>query len=263
MMHVIVCIKSVVKWDSGEQVGSGGGLVRTAENCELNPYDRPAIEAGLRVCEERGGAVTALSMGPEASRDALFEALAMGAGRAVLACDPALAGSDTLATSHALAAAVKKLEPFDLVLFGARTADSDTGQVGPQTAAFLGLPLVTWCTSIEAKDEGLSVERKADGFHEVYELDTPAALTVHPGALMPRDVPLGGIEAAYAGGEIELFSCAELGIEPEETGEGGSPTRVLSMNKVTKERRCELVTGTVDEQADELVRRLMEKGLIG
>jgi electron transfer flavoprotein beta subunit len=252
-----------VKWDSGEQIGAEGRLVRTAENCELNPYDRPAIELALRISEERGGTVTALSMGPESSRDALFEALAMGADRAVLACDPALAGSDTLATSCALAAAIKKLEPFDLVLFGARTADSDTGQVGPQTAVLLGHPLVTWCASVEAGGEGLLVERKADGFHEVYELLSPAALTVHPGALMPRDVPLGGIEAAYAEGEIELLSCSELGIEPEKMGEGGSPTRVLSMNKVTKERKCELVTGTVDEQADELVRRLMEKGLIG
>jgi electron transfer flavoprotein beta subunit len=189
-MHVIVCIKSVVKWDSGEQISRDGRLVRTAENCELNPYDRPAIEIALQLKEEMGGSVTALSMGPESSEDALLEALAMGADRAALACDPALAGSDTLATSCALAAAIARLEPFDLVIFGARTSDSDTGQVGPQTATLLGIPLVTWAATVKAEGGGIVVERKADGFKEVYELTLPAALTVHPGALMPRDVPI-------------------------------------------------------------------------
>lgn len=262
-MKIIVCIKSVVKWSAGEPVLAEGKLMRTAEGMELNPFDRPALELGLRLKEERGGSVTALSMGPEAAEDALYEALALGADKAVLACDRALAGSDTLATSYALAAAVKRLAPFDLILFGTRTADSDTGQVGPQTASLLCLPLVGWAWSVKADGGGIEVERRVDGFREIYQADLPAALTVHAGALVPRDVPLYGIGPAFGAGKIERLTCAELGLDPARIGERGSPTRVVSIRPVTRERKCELIAGTVEEQAEEVVKRLLEKGLVG
>jgi len=138
-------------------------MIRSHDSTELNPFDRPVLETALRIKEARGGIVTALSMGPESSISAISEARAMGVDRGVLTCDPALAGSDTLATSTALAAAIGKLAPFDLVLFGTRTSDSDTGQVGPQAALLLGIPLVTQVHSIEHIDSGLYVERTADG----------------------------------------------------------------------------------------------------
>jgi electron transfer flavoprotein beta subunit len=262
-MRIIVCIKSVVKWSAGEALGPDGKIARTAEGMELNPFDRPALELALRLKEELGGSVTALSMGPETAEDALSEALALGADRAALACDRALAGSDTLATSYALAEAVKKLSPFDLLLFGTRTADSDTGQVGPQTAALLGLPLVGWACSVKARGSMIEVERRVDGYREVYEADLPAALTVHAGAIIARDVSLYGIGPAYGEGKIERLTCAELGLDPARIGESGSPTRVVSMKPVKRERKCELIAGPAEEQAEELVKRLVEKGLVG
>ena len=262
-MHVIVCVKSVVKRASAEMLTPDGRLIRTALASELNPYDRPALETALRLTEERGGSVTALSMGPDVARETLYEALALGVDRAVLLCDKALAGSDTLATSFALAAAINKLAPFDLVIFGARTADSDTGQVGPQTAVLLGLPLVTFTSSIKINESGLEVERRADGFRELFAVELPAALTIHPAAVMPRDAPLAGIEAAYTTGRIETLSCRDLDLEAGRIGEAGSPTRVISLRQVTIERKCELIAGTVEEQAEELVQRLVDMGLIG
>jgi len=178
-LHIIVCIKSVIT------TAPENGIVRSADTAELNPFDRPALEVAISMVEEQGGMVTVLSMGPPACAFVLNEAMAMGADRGVLLSDARLVDSDTLATSTALAAAIEKLDPFDLVLFGTRTYDSDTGQVGPQTAVLIDAPLVTSVISCEFKGNLLHVKRKIDGFREEYELSLPAALTVHPPRLNP------------------------------------------------------------------------------
>lgn len=256
-LHIIVCIKSVVT------KAPENGIVRSADTAELNPFDRPALEVAISMVEEQGGTVTVLSMGPPSCAFVLNEAMAMGAGRGVLLSDARLADSDTLATSTALAGAIKKLVPFDLVLFGTRTSDSDTGQVGPQTAVLINAPLVTGVVSCEFEDNLLRVNRKTDGFREEYELPLPAALTIHPSAVKPRDIPLGGIEEAFGRKGIDVWNLDDLGINPGIVGSAGSPTRVISMTRVTRERKCEFLTGTRDEQAEELVDRIKKSGLIG
>ena len=256
-LNIIVCVKSVVV------SASEGRVVRSAESCELNPYDRPALEVALHLRETYGGVVTTVSMGPESSDFALIETMALGVDRSILICDSALAGSDTLATSTALGAAIKKLAPFDLVLFGIRTADSDTGQVGPQTAVLLNLPLVTWAYSIEPVDNEFLVERRADGFREKFALSFPAMVTVHPASVQPRDVGLYGIESAYAERKVEYWNLKEIGLSPEQVGESGSPTQVISLKRVKKVRKCKFLTGSAEEQAEDLARLFVDTGLVG
>jgi electron transfer flavoprotein beta subunit len=255
-LNIIVCIKSVVV-DAPE-----GQVVRSTESCELNHFDRPVLETALHLSEVCGGTVTAISMGPEPSALALIETMAMGVGRGILISDPALAGSDTFATATTLAAAIKKLLPFDLVFFGTRTTDSDTGQVGPQTAVLLNLPLVTWAYSIEPVNSGLHIERRADGFQEKFELHFPAVVTIHPASVQPRDIGLHGIELAFANPKMENWNLKELGLSSEQVGEQGSPTRVLSLKRLKKERKCEFLPGSAEEQAEELVRRFVDTGMI-
>jgi electron transfer flavoprotein beta subunit len=249
-IHIIVCIKSVVL-DAPD-----GRVVRLPETCALNPFDRPALEMALRLRNEYGGKVTALSMGPESGIIALDEAMAMGVDRVVLVSDPALAGSDTLITSMTLEAAARKLKPFDLILFGARTSDSDTGQVGPQTSMRLDLPLVTGVYSLSMKDSMLNVERRIDEYIEKYELKLPSVADV-------RDPTLIGIETAFIGRSFEILSLSDLGLSSDKVGEMGSPTKVISMNRITRKRKCEFITGSAEEQVDDLVRRLKESGYIG
>lgn len=256
-LNIIVCIKSVVL-DAPD-----GKVVRLAESCALNPFDKPALEMALCLREEHGGKITALSMGPEAGAFALYEAMAMGVDQAVLISDRALAGSDTLATSSALGAAIEILGEYDLVLFGTRTSDSDTGQVGPQAAALLDIPMVTGVFEIELNGSGLMVERRSDEFFEKYEMSLPGALTIHPTAVQARDASLGGIETAFAEKSFETFSLADLAISTDEVGEHGSPTKVVSMSKVKKERKCEFISGTIEEQVDNLVNRLKDTGYVG
>jgi electron transfer flavoprotein beta subunit len=254
--HIIICIKSVIT-----EIPKGKSL-RSADNQALNPFDRPALEAALELKQQFGGKVTALSMGPATAGTALLEAMAMGVDRGVLACDPALAGSDTIATSTVLAGAINKLAPFDLILFGTRTSDSDTGQVGPQTAVLLDLPMVTGAYQWETWPKGLEVARKADGFVERFHLRLPAALTIDATAVKPRDIPLGGIETAFERGAIEFLDLAALGLREDQVGEAGSPTRVISMSPVKKDRSCEFIHGEPREQAESLIERLVGGGLI-
>ncbi|MBW1739446.1 MAG: electron transfer flavoprotein subunit beta/FixA family protein [Deltaproteobacteria bacterium] len=255
-LKIIVCVKAVV-------VGAPGGrVIRSSNSCELNPFDRPPLEAALRMKEEKGASVTVLSMGPPSCAFVLHEAIAMGAARGILVSDPALAGSDTLATSAALGAALQKLAPFDLVLFGTRSADGDTGHVGPQTAVLLDLPLVGSVDLIEKKGAGLVVERTLDGFRESFEVRLPAALTIHPGFSEPRDVPLAGIQGAFEREQVETWSLSNLGLSAEQVGEKGSPTRVAAISKADRRRKCKFLSGSEEEQAEQVAQRLTEWGLL-
>jgi len=256
-LHTIVCIKAVVV------TAPAKSMIRAPEQLELNPFDRPVLETAIRIREERGGTVTALSMGPERCAVSLLEARAMGVDRTVLLCDPALQGSDTLATSTVLGAALKKLAPFDLILFGTRSADSDTGQVGPQTSVLLNIPLVTGTRRIEWEEGGLVVERKADGFIEQFQMFLPAALTIDPGCVQPRDVGLSGIQTAFEDSDVEMWGISDLGLSAEQVGWRGSATRVPSWRRVTRDRSCEFLSGTAGEQVDEIVDRLKASGVIG
>jgi electron transfer flavoprotein beta subunit len=256
-MHIIVCIKSVVT------EAPKGKIVRTADKCAFNPFDRPVLEIALQLKAKHGGSVSVLSMGPPTAETALREALATGADRAMLLCDPALAGADTLATSTALCAGVHYLKPFDLLLFGTRSADSDTGQVGPQTAVLAGIPMVTGAVHIDKTGECFTVERRVDGYLETYELTMPAAFTIDSTAAVPRDAALGGIAEAFDERAIEIVTAEKLDLDPIRVGESGSPTRVRSLKTVKKDRTCQLIDGTPEAQADALVRQLMQAGLIG
>lgn len=255
-LNIIVCIKAVVL------KAPKGRLIRSEESCEINPFDRAALECGFRLRGEFGGRVDVLSMGPLASMGVMREALAMGADRAVLLSDPALAGSDTLATATALSAAIKTMNSFDLILFGTRSADSDTGQVGPQTAQMLNLPFVNRVNKIFPEAKGLRVQRSADQFLETFEVDFPAALAIEQQAYKARDVGLFGIGAAFEDLEVDIRSLADIGLEPRSVGKQGSPTQVLSLTSVVKERQCEILTGEPAQQTDELINRLDTLGLL-
>lgn len=255
-LHIIVCIKSVVK------AAPRGVAKRTPDNSELNPFDRPALEAALQVKESQGGTVTVLTMGPPVSTEVLAEARAMGADRAVLISDPALAESDTLVTSKVLAVAIHKIGSFDLLFFGTRTADSDTGQVGPQTAAVLDIPFVSRIKSIAFQKEGWEIRRIMDAWEESWLVQSPAAVTVDARAFAPRPVGLVGLSDVYEQSDIQQWSMADLDLEVQEVGLTGSPTRVAALEKIKRSRKCDMLEGEPQEQATQLIDRLKQSGAL-
>ncbi|MBF0120611.1 MAG: electron transfer flavoprotein subunit beta/FixA family protein [Desulfobacterales bacterium] len=256
-MHIIVCIKSVII--KPEYSGS----VRSSEFSELNPFDRQALEMAFLLKESlEKGTVTVISMGPKEISFAIYEAMAMGADRGVLVCDPSISGSDTLATSTILASAIKKLSPFDLVLFGTRTFDSDTGHVGPQTATLLDIPLITYAQKIKLSGGFANVERTMDGIKESFEVELPGAFTIHHMANIPRDIGLLGIKESFDEKLITVWNLNDLNLSQDSVGKRGSPTIVLSVKKVTKDRKCEFINGKPEEQVQKLIDKLIEKGLL-
>src|SRR4030043_713746 len=181
-MDIIVCIKQVVAGDRVKIDPGTYSLVRSAEFSYINPFDLFVLEMAVQLKKEHSGSITAVTMGPKISEEVLWEALALGADRAVLLSDPRFSASDTLATSYVLGMGIRKIGNYDLILSGMRTTDSDTAQVGPQLAEELDVPHVTGVEKLEKKEGLFRVERTSDGFREILEVPAPAVFTMSPKA---------------------------------------------------------------------------------
>ena len=257
-LNIIVCVKAVVE---GTGTGPGG-----RKNTTLNLFDRPAIDMAMGLIRKYDGTVTLLSMGPESACSALYEGLSMGPRKAVLACDPLFRESDTYATATVLSAAIKELSPFDLLLFGTRSSDSDTGHVGPQTAQMLCLPYVSNVHGMEEEDpdmETITVERRADGFLERFELSGPAAMSVVQGDGSSFEYTgLYEIENTFDSKSIERWDHTRLGLDVHETGLAASPTKIVALNPRAHRKQCRFITGSEPQAAETLAQTLLQAGLV-
>ena len=228
-MNILCLIKQVP--DSLEvHMGSDLTLQRDFVAQVLNHADESAVELALRLRDLHGGKVTAITMGPPRAEGTLRELVSRGVDEAILLTDKAFAGADTLATAHALAAAAKKLGPFDLLLFGRRAADGETGQVGPMTAALLGLPCVANITAAEVSGNTLSAHQLTETGTVHWEAKLPAALTLCEWSYALRLPTMRGLRAAKQA-SIRIMTPADIGIEtPAQIGLKGSPTRVTHIS---------------------------------
>src|SRR5437870_1795901 len=157
-MNVVVCVKQIPDPNNPYQM-DGGRLKRTGVQNVLDPGDEFGVEAALKIAEQAGGEVTAVSMGPASAMEAIRKALSMGAHKGVLVTDDSLAGADALVTARVLAAAIKR-NPFDLVISGVESTDGSTGTLPGMLAELLGVPQVTFAKHVELKDSTLVVNRQ-------------------------------------------------------------------------------------------------------
>ena len=234
-MNILVCLKQVPDTAKVKFNRETNTLDRTGVENIMNPYDRQALEVALCLKDKEGAKVTVLTMGLPQATDILKEAIAMGADDGVLLSDRVLGGSDTLATSLALAAAVKHLGEFDLVLCGRQAIDGDTAQVGPQVAEHLGLPLVSYVGSLRPEgDRHLIVKRMFEDGHHVLRVQMPCLLTILKDMNTPRYMSAPGIFEAFQR-PITSWTLDDLDVDPSQIGLKGSPTRVKkSYTKGTK-----------------------------
>jgi electron transfer flavoprotein alpha/beta subunit len=262
-MNIIVCIKQVpdvkeVKWDP-----ETGSLIRKGIPSIINPNDRNALEAALQLREAQGGKVSVLSMGPSQVEEALREALAMGADRAVQLTNKGFAGSDTWATTYALGLAIRKMAPWDLVICGKEAVDGMTAQVGPQLAEFLQVPQMTYAISLSIAEGGrVRVRQKLGKLQRVLEASLPALVTVEREINEPRIAPMDTIMEAYEK-DIPVWKPEDLDGDFGRFGLEGSPTRLRKVfsPKVMK-GRVEMFEGGPREVAAGLVRVLREKFIL-
>lgn len=265
-MRIVVPIKQVPETGAVKMDEATGTMIREGVEAIVNPLDLYAIESAIRLREAHGGEVVAVSMGPPKAEVALREAIAMGCDSAVLVTDKALVGSDTWATSYAVAAAIRRLGTPDLVICGERATDGDTGQVGPGLASFLDLPVVTYVSRIvEVADGVCRVHRLVENGCETLDVDLPCVLTVVKAVADPRLPTLRGKQRARRA-EIAALDVAALGLDRSRVGLGGSPTRVVRIFRPTVARKCEkLVAGdeqAIQQAADRVVAYLQTNGLI-
>ncbi len=258
-MDIVVCLKQVPHPDYFPKIRLDPKTNRARREgipTIINPVDRNAIEAGLQLRERFHGRVTALTMGPPEAREALEEALAMGADEAILLTDIAFGGADTLATALTLATVIRKYCSFELILCGSETIDSGTSQVGPQLAELLDLPHVTNVRLIEFTNEKLmQVERSLGNGYMKVRATLPALITVNREINQARLPTVAGI-MEVANKKLTTYRLTDLELSPEQVGLLGSPSQVAELVESKQKRRNEILQGRPEQMVKEAIAGL-------
>jgi len=251
-----VCIKQVPAKDAPLAIAVESAWIREPDvTFETNEPDGFALEEALRLKEKHGGEVTAISMGPERAKQALKEALAKGADRAIHIAADDFSKLDPLASARSLAAAIQA-ENFDLLLTGLQSDDQGFGQTGVLLAELLGWPHAAIVMQIEAAAGRLKVKRELEaGWFQWIELSLPAVLTIQSGINKPRYATLKGIMAAKKK-EIATVERASLGVPDAPT------QRVERIYVPQKTKKTEFITGQPQEIAAKLLERLRHEARV-
>jgi electron transfer flavoprotein alpha subunit len=263
-MHIAVLVKQIPAFEELE-LGDDGRLNRAGVDLEMNAYCRRAVSQGVELAAAIGdGTVTVLTLGPPSAEDVLREAIAWGLEAAVeidgvLITDPAFAGSDTLATARALAAALDREGPFDLVLVGRNSIDAETGQVGPELAELLDLPFATGVRHLSMKARTLHLRCEHDDGWVQLEVDHPLVASCAERLIEPCKMDPEA-RAAVPSARIRVLRAGDLGAGP--WGADASPTTVGEVRVHRVERARHRCTGDPGEQVREAVGLLVARGAL-
>ncbi len=260
-MNIVVCVKQVPDTTEVKLDPVTGTLIRDGIPSIINPDDKAGLEAALQLKEKTGAKVTVISMGLPQADVALREALAMGADEAILLTDRALAGADTLATSTALAAAIKKMD-YDLIITGRQAIDGDTAQVGPQIAEHLGIPNISYAEDIKVEGESIIVKRQYEDRYHMIKAKMPCLVTALSEMNEPRYMTPGGIFDAYRVKEVKVMTRADIDVDDNAIGLKGSPTKVKKSFTKSPKAAGTVLNLDPQESAKSIVEKLKEKHII-
>ena len=264
-----------------------GTINRAALPAIFNPEDLNALEQALQLKDKNpGSTITLLTMGLPKAAEVIRESLYRGADTGIVLTDRALAGADTLATSYAIATAIKHLGKYDIIFGGRQAIDGDTAQVGPQVAEKLGLPQVTYAESVKVEDGKAIVTRRLESGVETVECPLPLVVTVNGSAdaCRPRNARLiqkykyavtPSEKAALSPEKAALvdqraflnlkeWSAAEIEADLEQCGLAGSPTKVKNVvNVVFAAKESKVIDGNDEAGLEALIQDLMAEHTIG
>ncbi len=268
-MHIVVCVKQVPDSSQIRVHPVTNTIMRQGVPAVVNPYDLVSLEEALRIRDRFGARVTVLSMGPKMAVEALRKCVSFGADDAVLITDRVFAGSDTLATSYALASAIRTIgadHPIDMVFCGKQTIDGDTAQVGPGIARRLGLQQLTYVSRIESVDPDareIVVHRRAEGGVQVLKTKLPCLVTMMEGA---NTIRFAGMDDMFRAARCEILEWDHkaAGIaELARCGLKGSPTVVKKVfapsARAVKAQSIDAAGKDPREAVDALLARLFEE----
>lgn len=261
-MKIVVCIKQVPDTKGGVQFNPDGTLNRGAMLTIMNPDDKAGLEAALRIKDEIGAEVTALTMGLPKAEEVLREAMAMGADNGILVTDRVLGGADTWATSTTIAGALRNID-YDLIIIGRQAIDGDTAQVGPQISEHLGIPVISYAQDIKIDGDYVIVKRQFDDRYHMLKAKMPCAITALSELNEPRYMTPGGIFDAYKK-EITVWGRADLkDVDDSNIGLNGSPTKIAKASDKVRKGAGETVTPDSPKEAvDYIMAKLAEKHVI-
>ena len=288
-LKIIVLAKQVPDTRNvGKDAMKADGTVnRSVLPAIFNPEDLNALEQALRLKDKyKGSTVTILTMGPGRAAEVIREGLYRGADNGILITDRKFAGSDTLATSYTIAQAIKKLEPYDLIICGRQAIDGDTAQVGPQIAQKLDIPQVTYAEEvISVGNKELKIKRRLERGVEVVSSPRPVLITVHSSAprcrarnakrlmkykhastvteLQNQAEDYIQLYKSRPYLEIEEWTVDDLEADGQYLGLNGSPTKVKKIINVVFTAKDSKVLTDSDQDIDTLVKELIENHNIG
>ena len=264
-----------------------GTVNRAALPAIFNPEDLNALEQALRIKDQfPGSTITLLTMGPGRAAEIIREGLFRGADDGILLTDRAFAGSDTLATSYAIAQTLKKHGNYDIIIAGRQAIDGDTAQVGPQVAEKLGIPQITYAEEIQAIEKGkVTVKRRLERGIEVVKCPMPLVVTVNSSApdcrarnakLIMKYKHAKTISEMQDSNDdylhlysdrpyltIKEWTVQNIEVDMNELGLTGSPTKVKKVENVVLQSKGAKVITSSDEDMDQLMRELIESHTIG
>jgi electron transfer flavoprotein beta subunit len=263
-MRIAVCIKQVPDSEARLKVAASGQWIDEDDvSFVINESDEYALEEALTITEKLGGEVIVFSVGPERVREALRKALALGATRAVHLTGPAFEGGDAAAVSRALAAAISK-EDVDMVLTGSQSGDAGFAATGSMLAGHLGLPHAWLVMGLEVDGaaEGAKVRREMEsGINEVFNLRLPAVIEVQAGINRPRYASLKGIMQAKRK-EIAQIGPEDIGLDVGSVGLEGSAIEIVSLSFPDSGGAAQIIGGTPEESARQLVEKLRKEARV-
>ena len=260
-MNIVVCIKQVPDTTEVKINPQTGTLIREGVPSIMNPDDKGGLEFALQLKEQYGAHVTVITMGLPQADAILREALAMGVDRAILLTDRKLGGADTLATSSALAGALRTMD-YDLIITGRQAIDGDTAQVGPQIAEHLDLPQVSYLEHLEYDgNKTFTIRKQTEEGYQVLQMDAPCLVTVLASAVKPRYMSVSGIVDAYSR-EVEVWNADKIDVPEDRIGKAGSPTSVFKSFPKSLKPAGETFEVSPEEAVELIVNKLKEKHII-
>ncbi len=242
-MRIAVCVKQIPDPAAPAALDPVTHTLDRSGKLIMDDSDSYGVEMALQLAgEDEGSEVTVVSMAPNGETSGLRTALAMGASKAILVSDEALAGSDALSTAKALAAAIRRAEP-DLVVCATESTDGYTGTLPVQVAELLGMPSVTFAKAVRVDGRTVRVERQTEAGYDDVECPLPAVVTVTAGVVEPRYPSFRGIMAAKSK-PIDVLGIADLGLAPAQVGAAGARQKVVEVAEAESRASGEIV---VDE----------------
>ncbi|MCC5953792.1 MAG: electron transfer flavoprotein subunit beta/FixA family protein [Acidimicrobiia bacterium] len=240
-MNIVVCAKQIPDPAEPGELDPETKTLKRDGKLILDESDMYGVEMALQLADNAGGGeVTLVSMAPDNKVDGIRTGLAMGAAKAVLVSDPALAGTDALGTAKVLAAAVGKVEGADLVLTATESSDGYTGTVPEQLAELLGLPSVTFAKHIEIADGKVKVQRQTDAGYDEVECPLPCVVSVTAGVVEPRYPSFKGIMAAKSK-PLDQLALADTGLEADQVGWAGGGQEIVGVEDAPEREAGEII----------------------